>query len=447
MWKWINKFLANCIIPIITLYQKTLSPDKGRFSSLFQWTVCRHIPHCSQYGKEVLEKYGFIPGIGYLLERISQCTPWKTHVYDPSSYRIVLFSWAQLSLPFFEAIAQDPRFEIVGIVSQQPKPQWRWMITKDNPVASFGYTLAKKLGKDPEMFVQTPSSLRTDSPKYADQAKIFKEWYTACNPDLALILAYGKILPQEILDIPYFGSMNVHGSLLPKYRWASPFQSVLLEEQTETGITLMKMISELDAWPIIKTMSFPLSTTMTVADIITTVTKYWPKFVTNTLREYGKWRISPLPQDNDAVTFCKKIQKNDGLIYILDEPMHVIYAKRKAYLLWPKIFTYWHETQKRRIRANEEIERSEGETAWLPQWPRKRVIIDEILLHHDHEQKRPDYKNAHIIKNSWWKVEKTIGNSEWNTLYNPLIKTILVHKEGKKPCELSVYLSTYATHG
>jgi methionyl-tRNA formyltransferase len=84
------------------------------------------------------------------------------------------------------------------------------MQLKNNPVAEYGYTLADRLCIERNTLVQTPPSLRTDSVRYSTQANEFKEWYTNKAPDLALVVAYGKILPQEIVDIPFFGSLNIH---------------------------------------------------------------------------------------------------------------------------------------------------------------------------------------------------------------------------------------------
>jgi methionyl-tRNA formyltransferase len=89
--------------------------------------------------------------------------------------------------------------------------------------------------------VTTPLSLRLDSKKYAPDAEAFQQWVNNLKPDLFVVIAYGHIMPQWVLDIPVFGSINVHGSLLPEYRGASPLQSVFLDGKLETGITIMKM--------------------------------------------------------------------------------------------------------------------------------------------------------------------------------------------------------------
>jgi methionyl-tRNA formyltransferase len=83
-------------------------------------------------------------------------------------------------------------------------------------------------------YILTPRSLRLDSKKYATDAQAFQQWVTDLQPDLFVVIAYGHIMPQRVLDIPVFGSINVHGSLLPEYRGASPLQSVFLDGKEET---------------------------------------------------------------------------------------------------------------------------------------------------------------------------------------------------------------------
>ncbi|MDR2190402.1 MAG: membrane protein insertion efficiency factor YidD [Candidatus Peribacteria bacterium] len=118
----IDSFLASLIIFFIKLYQLTLSPDKGIFSPVLKGRVCAHEPHCSEYAIKTLKRYGFWKGIGKATDRILSCKPRMEKIYDPAYYRIVFFSSAPIGVPFLEALAQDKRFEIVGVVSQADKP-------------------------------------------------------------------------------------------------------------------------------------------------------------------------------------------------------------------------------------------------------------------------------------------------------------------------------------
>jgi methionyl-tRNA formyltransferase len=196
-------------------------------------------------------------------------------------------------------------------------------------------------------FIQTPNSLRLDSKKYADDAKEFQQWLTDKNPDFLVVIAYGKIIPQHILDIPTFWPINVHGSILPKYRGASPIQSVFLDDEKETGITIMKMDAGLDTGDMIDIAKFPIAFDWTAKDVITKMQEVWPQFLVDTLRKYGKWLLGEVAQDDAQATYCGKIEKEDGLIDPYNDSIQSIYNKYRAYILWPKI--YWMHGDKRVI--------------------------------------------------------------------------------------------------
>jgi len=202
-------------------------------------------------------------------------------------------------------------------------------------------------------FIQTPNSLRLDSKKYADEAKVFQQRLADKKPDFLVVIAYGKIIPQHILDIPTFWPINVHGSILPKYRGASPIQSVFLHDEKETGITIMKMDAGLDTGDMIDTAKFPIKFNRTAKDIIGKMQEVGPQFLADTLRKYGKWLLGNVKQDDNQATHCGKIEKEDGLIDPYTDSMETIYQKYRAYILWPKIYFMYGD---------------------------KRVIIEELVL-------------------------------------------------------------------
>lgn len=122
--------------------------------------------------------------------------------------------------------------------------------------------------KDSTFTVKTPHSLRLDSKKYGQEATETYEWLQALGIDYLVVIAYGHIIPQHILDVPRIAPINVHGSLLPLYRGASPIQAALLDGQEETGITIMKMVAELDAGDMIRFYRFSLPLSRTAQDVI-----------------------------------------------------------------------------------------------------------------------------------------------------------------------------------
>lgn len=185
-------------------------------------------------------------------------------------------------------------------------------------------------------FISTPQSLRLDSKKYANKAAQFQSWLQEKKPDLLVVIAYGKIIPQHILDIPTIAPINVHGSLLPTYRGASPIQSVLLNDEKETGITIMKMDTGLDTGPMLSRKSFPLTIHTTAGDIIKKFQDFGPKQLVDTMRDYAKWHIAEKMQDHTQATHTTKLEKSDGLIDPWSQSLHEINNIYRGCFLRPK---------------------------------------------------------------------------------------------------------------
>lgn len=300
-------------------------------------------------------------------------------IYDPEFYKVVFFSSAPIGVPFLEKLASDPRFDVTGVVTMPDAPAGRGMKMQENVI--------KTKGKEHVYDIQTPNSLRLDSKKYADEAQQFQQWLANKKPDFLVVIAYGKIIPQNILDIPAFWPINVHGSILPKYRGASPIQSVFLDDEKETGITIMKMDAWLDTGDMIDIARFPIAFDWTAKDIITKMQEVGPQFLVDTLWKYGKWLLWEVKQDNAVATHCGKIEKEDGLIDPYTDTIKTIYQKYRAYILWPKIY-FMHKD--------------------------KRVIIEQFILD---EALFTEYNEQPLIT---------------NTRPNPCIQTLIVKPEGSK---------------
>jgi len=307
-------------------------------------------------------------------------------VYDPEFYKVVFFSSAPIGVPFLEKLVSDPRFDVTGVVTMPDAPAGRGMKMQENVI--------KTKGKDITQNIQTPNSLRLDSKKYADEAKQFQQRLTEKKPDFLVVIAYGKIIPKHILDIPAFWPINVHGSILPKYRGASPIQSVFLDDEKETGITIMKMDAWLDTGDMIDVARFPIAFDWTAKDIITKMQEVWPQFLIDTLRKYGKWLLWEVKQDDAQATHCGKIEKQDGLIDPYKDSIKSIYQKYRAYILWPKIY-FMHKN--------------------------KRVIVEQLVLD---EMLFEKHKDESFISPLW---QRGAGGD-----LNPSIQTLIVKPEGSK---------------
>ena len=165
----------------------------------------------------------------------------------------------------------------------------------------------------------------------------------ADQADLIVVAAYGQILSQEVLDKPKFGSINIHPSLLPKYRGASPIQSALLEGDTISGITIIKMDKEVDHGPIIYQEEFNFRE----EDNFDTLSKKMflraSEVLPQVIEDFVNGKIKPRKQDHSKATFCTKLTKDSGYFDINNSPTTEVLQKMiKAYYPWPGVWTKWN---------------------------------------------------------------------------------------------------------
>lgn len=327
----IDRWLAWIMIWLIKIYQKTLSPDEWIFSPVLKWRICSHEPHCSAYAVQVFQRYWFLFWFPKMVERVLSCKWSNTKTYDPSYYKVVFFSGAPIWVPFLQELQKDKRFDVVWVVTMPDAPSGRGMEVKPN--------IIKKTAIDLWITdIQTPNSVRLDSPKYWTEAKNFAQWLKSKDADFLVVIAYGKIMPREILDMSHFGPINVHGSILPKYRGASPLQSAFLDGESESWITIMKMDENMDTWNMIDILKFKLNFDWTVNDLIDLVMTKWPKFLNDTLVHYAKWLLWEVKQDESKATYCQKFEKQDGEINPFADDLDSIYCKYRWFFMWPKIY-------------------------------------------------------------------------------------------------------------
>ncbi len=175
--------------------------------------------------------------------------------------------------------------------------------------------------------------------------------------DLFIVVAYGKIMPENILNMPKFGSINIHYSLLPKYRGASPVESAILNGETETGVTIQKMELAMDSGPIIAQEKVKIFPDEKAPDLRQRLIKIGGELLVKTLKTpFKNTPFAPrstrgtspyigggwvgVPQEESKATYCKKIKKEDGLVNLEEEPPSVIYNKFRAYAFWPRTFFF-----------------------------------------------------------------------------------------------------------
>jgi methionyl-tRNA formyltransferase len=236
--------------------------------------------------------------------------------------RIGFFGTPSLSASVLQDLIDSSGIDVVFVVTNPDKPIGRSGDLQSTPV--------KNLAIEHNIPVYTPMSVRNSVE--------FFEILRSYDCDYFVVVAYGKIVPQEILDIPHRMCINIHGSMLPAYRWASPIQSVLIHGEKETGVTIMQMSIWMDEGDILKIRHIPIDSDETSSTLFEKFAKISGPTLVDTLRELQLWGITPLPQDSTLATYCKKIEKEDGLINWNQSSIE-IYHKWQAYTPWPGIYT------------------------------------------------------------------------------------------------------------
>ena len=168
----------------------------------------------------------------------------------------------------------------------------------------------------------------------------FKFQVSGLKPDLAIIAAYGKIIPKTILDIPKYGFINVHGSLLPKYRGASPIQSAILNGDKETGITIMKVDEEMDHGPLLGKSEIQISKSETYDSLSQKLAISGAELLIKTIPDYISGEIKPVKQDHSKASYTKIIKKEDGKID-WSKSAPEIERMTRAFYPWPTAWATW----------------------------------------------------------------------------------------------------------
>lgn len=203
------------------------------------------------------------------------------------------------------------------------------------------------------------------------------------NADLFIVVAYGKIIPENILNIPKFGSINIHYSLLPKYRGASPLESAILNGDIETGVTIQKMKYKIDSGNIIAQERVNIFPNEKAPDLRKRLIKIGGELLTNILPDFINGKTKETTQNEEGATFCKKIKKEDGLLDLNDDAIKN-YNKFRAYASWPR--TFFFKENKRIIITDAILENNP-----LDETPGKQFIIKKVLPEGKKEIKYEDF--------------------------------------------------------
>ena len=238
-----------------------------------------------------------------------------------SSWRVVFMGTAELACASLEALARREGFEVVGVVTQPDKPQGRSMQPQPPPVK----VTAAALG----LPVFQPAKLRHES-----AVETVAQW----RPDVIVVAAYGQILPPSVLTPPRFGCVNVHASLLPRYRGAAPIQWAIINGDPQTGVTIMRMDEGLDTGAILTQRATAIGPEDNAQTLHDRLARLGAQLLVETLPDYMAGKIQPYPQPTEGMVYARKITKDDGR---LDWTLAAkeLGLRIRAFTPWPSAYT------------------------------------------------------------------------------------------------------------
>ncbi|WP_078554768.1 methionyl-tRNA formyltransferase [Bacillus alkalicellulosilyticus] len=238
--------------------------------------------------------------------------------------RVVFMGTPDFSVPVLQQLLEDG-YEIVGVVTQPDRPKGRKKVITPPPV--------KVCAVENNIPVIQPEKIR-------DPQEVEK--VLALQPDIIITAAFGQILPKELLTAPPHGCINVHASLLPKYRGGAPIHQAIIDGQKETGITIMYMVEKLDAGDIISQAVVPIAETDHVGSLHNKLSAAGAKLLSETLPDLVAGDIMAIPQKEDEVTFAKNISREQEKIN-WSKDGEDIYNQIRGLHPWPVAFTMLDE--------------------------------------------------------------------------------------------------------
>lgn len=235
---------------------------------------------------------------------------------------VIFMGSAELACASLQALHRAEFIELRAVVTQPDKPKGRDLKLSPTPVGVLAETLGLALHK----------------PRRARDPE-FIELIRALRPELIVVVAYGQILPQTLLDIPLHGCLNVHTSILPKYRGAAPIQWAIVEGETETGVSLMRMDAGLDTGPVIAEARTPIRDEDDAQTLHDRLAGLGADRLLQTIPDYIAGRIQPVDQPAEGSTYARKITKEDGRID-WSRPARAIFNQIRGFNPWPGAFTH-----------------------------------------------------------------------------------------------------------
>jgi len=238
-----------------------------------------------------------------------------------NALRVIFFGTPEFAVPTLEALLRS-RHRVVGVVTQPDRPRGRGQKMTDAPVKA--HALAAGLP------ILQPERMKDPA---------FVAALTALDANLAVVAAYGRILTDDILAVTPLGFINVHASLLPRYRGAAPVHRAILAGERETGVTIMRVVRELDAGAMLATIHRPIGPDETSVDVERELARLGAGLLVSTVDAMSEGPVLETPQDDSASTYARRLIKEDGVID-WTQPAAVIHNQIRGLHPWPHAFSF-----------------------------------------------------------------------------------------------------------
>lgn len=243
-----------------------------------------------------------------------------------AALRVIYFGTPAFAVPTLRALLASPH-RIVALVSQPDRPSGR-----GQRVAP---TATKQVALEAGVPILQPVKLRDE---------VFLSTIASYNPDLGVVAAYGRILPDALLKIPRLGMINVHGSLLPKYRGAAPVHRAVMAGEETTGVTIMRVVPALDAGPMLATAERPIDPDETSVDVERDLADVGARALVDVVNQLARGPIVETPQEDSLATYAPKLEKGESPID-WERPGREIHNRVRGLQPWPMASTTIHDVR------------------------------------------------------------------------------------------------------
>lgn len=243
--------------------------------------------------------------------------------------RVAFLGTPDFSVPSLAGLVEAGH-DVVMVYTQPPRPAGRGQKERPSPVQVWAETAS--------IPVRAPISLRDAEEQDA---------FAALDLDVAVVTAYGLILPPPILDAPRLGCINVHASLLPRWRGAAPIQRAILAGDSETGVSIMMMEEGLDTGPVLRMETLPITATTDAGQLHDALADLGGRMIAPALVDYAAGRLQPIPQEAEGMTYAAKIEKSEARIDWTEDAAAVL-RRIHAFAPWPGA---WFTLDGERVKA------------------------------------------------------------------------------------------------